>query len=65
MPRRGVRGVRPRQWTTIDGMILIAATGIGLVGPPGELRDTGSAWGFRGQTYVQWAATLAQVAMLA
>ena len=56
---------RHRQWTTIDGMILVAATGIGLVGVRENSRTAGFAWGFPGQTNVRWAATLAQIAMLA
>ena len=51
------------RWTTRDGMILVAATGIGLAGA----RETYicSDWSFPGLTYLSRAAPLAQFAMLA
>jgi hypothetical protein len=56
---------RHRQWTTIDSMVLVAATGIGLVGVRENYRTAGFAWGFPGQTNIRWGASLAQITMLA
>jgi hypothetical protein len=65
MPTLERPDARHRQWTTIDGMILVAATGTGLVGVRETYRTAGFAWGFPGQTNVRWGATLAQITMLA
>lgn len=64
MPRLEAPKSRHRQWTTIDGMFLVAATGIGLVGVRENSWTAGFDWGVPAQTNVGWAASLAQIGML-
>lgn len=62
MPRLEKARPRHAQWSTIDGMILVAATGIGMVGAKevyGELDLR------LGVTKTRFGASLAQVLMLA